>query len=60
MINDPRRLVNDQIKKKVLEGLKPIATSDNGRYTNGDIKDSAQLFSSNVSKMFILMFFISA
>ena len=43
MINDPRGLVNYQIKKQVLVGLKSIATNDRGGYTNGDIKDSAQL-----------------
>ena len=43
MINDPRGLVNDQIKKQVLEGLKTIATRDSTLYTNGDLKDSVQL-----------------
>ena len=43
MINDPRGLVNDEIKKQVLEGLKSIATNDYANEVNGDIKERAQL-----------------
>ena len=42
MINDPRGLLNDQIKKQVLKGLKMIALKDAYYYVNGDIKKTAQ------------------
>ena len=32
-------LVNDEIKRKILEGLKPIVSSDDERFVNGDIKE---------------------
>ena len=36
-------LVNDQIKKQILEGLLPIASHDDVSYVNGDIKDKSHL-----------------
>ena len=35
-------LVDDTIKRKILEGLKPIATSDATARVNGDIKKRIQ------------------
>ena len=43
MINNPRGLVNDKIKKQVLEGLKTIAANDFSNYVNGDIKEKTQI-----------------
>ena len=48
MINDPRGLVNDQIKEQVLKGLKSFVTNKDELFTNGDIKDRAQLAFKNV------------
>ena len=33
-------LVNDQIKRQVLEALKPVVTKDSQYYTNGDLKET--------------------
>ena len=33
-------LVNDQIKRQVLQKLKPIVTGDLGAYMNGDLKET--------------------
>ena len=32
-------LVNDQIRRQILEGLKQIVISDNNWLTNGDLKE---------------------
>ena len=32
-------LVNDQVRKQVLEGLKLIVTTGDNFYTNGDLKE---------------------
>ena len=34
-----RGLVNDQIRKQILEGLKQIVIEDNFYFTNGDLKE---------------------
>ena len=34
-----QRLVNDQIKRQVLEGLKQIVIQDNSYRANGDLKE---------------------
>ena len=53
MVNDPRGLVNDEIKKQVLEGLKPLATFDKPGWVNGDIKKRAQFLVRNAYKIFL-------
>ena len=38
-------LVNDRIKKKVLEGLKPIVVQNSNVYTHGDLKEACHFYS---------------
>ena len=38
-------LVNDRIKKKVLEGLKPIVVQDSGLCAHGDLKEACHFYS---------------
>ena len=37
-------LVNDQIRRQVLEGLKQIVTFDDTWWVNGDLKERVHLF----------------
>ena len=38
-----QNLVDDTIKRKILEELKPLVTTDTKYRVNGDIKDQAQI-----------------
>ena len=43
--DDGTNLVNDRIKKKVLEGLKPFVVQDLSSDTHGDLKEACHFYS---------------